>query len=140
MLNNFVLNKELQGIFVGAAISACHDTARCALVVDAGVGVGSFITRTVHRLLFTYPYCYSAKLARNGHFCRSLMVAHEFRLCLHPGGMLRVQSLHLPRQGLGSALSAGKVYLGNRQTHFTILNTFEGGAGAITSAFFVPIT
>ena len=30
--------------------------------------------------------------------------------------------------------------LGNRQTHFTILNTFKGGAGAITSAFFMPIT
>ena len=31
-----------------------------------------------------------------GHFCLSLTVACEFRLCLHPGGMLRVQSLHLP--------------------------------------------
>ena len=30
--------------------------------------------------------------------------------------------------------------LGNRQTHFTILNTFEGGAGAMTSAFFMPLT
>ena len=30
--------------------------------------------------------------------------------------------------------------LGNRQTHFTILNTFEGDAGTITSAYFMPIT
>lgn len=43
--------------------------------------------------------CCSAE-AGNGHFCRPLMVAHEFRLCLHPRGMLRVQSLHLPIEGL----------------------------------------
>lgn len=43
--------------------------------------------------------CCSAE-AGNGHFCRPLMVAHEFRLCLHPRGMLRVQSLHLPIKGL----------------------------------------
>ena len=30
------------------------------------------------------------------HFCVALMVTHKFRLCLHPHGMLRVQSLHLP--------------------------------------------
>lgn len=28
------------------------------------------------------------------------MVTHKFRLCLHPHGMLRVQSLHLPIKGL----------------------------------------
>ena len=38
-----------------------------------------------------------------GHFCPPLTVAREFRLCLRPGGTLRVQSLHLPRTGLGSA-------------------------------------
>ncbi len=53
--------------------------------------------------------------AWNGHFCRSLMVTHEFRLCLHPGGMLRVQSLHLPhRRGLARhCLKPGNPYLLN---------------------------
>lgn len=39
-------------------------------------------------------------LRRPHHFCAALMVTHKFRLCLHPRGMLRVQSLHLPIQGL----------------------------------------
>ena len=43
-------------------------------------------------------------VARASHFCLPLTVAREFRLCLHPHGMLRVQSLHLPHTGLGSAL------------------------------------
>ena len=45
-------------------------------------------------------------VARASHFCLPLTVAREFRLCLHPHGMLRVQSLHLPHKGLGSAWSA----------------------------------
>ena len=48
------------------------------------------------------PICYSDESGA-GHFCPSLAVARKFRLCLHPRGMLRVQSLHLPRKGLGSA-------------------------------------
>lgn len=58
--------------------------------------------------------CCSAE-AGDGHFCRPLMVAHEFRLCLHPRGMLRVQSLHLPvRAWLGVICAAVYFY------HFTI--------------------
>ena len=34
------------------------------------------------------------------HFCAALTVTRKFRLCLHPRGMLRVQSLHLPKRGL----------------------------------------
>lgn len=49
--------------------------------------------------------CYSASAGLH-HFCAALMVAHKLRLCLHPRGMLRVQSLHLPLRGLGSAFSA----------------------------------
>ena len=31
------------------------------------------------------------------HFCVALAITRKFRLCLHPRGMLRVQSLHLPQ-------------------------------------------
>ena len=47
------------------------------------------------------------------HFCAALMVTHKFRLCLHPRGMLRVQSLHLPMQGLARRFLP---------FHFTILS------------------
>ena len=40
-------------------------------------------------------YCYSAEAGLH-HFCAALAVACKFRLCLQPGGLLRVQSLHLP--------------------------------------------
>lgn len=46
-----------------------------------------------------------------GRFRPPLTVARKFRLCLHPGGVLRVQSLHLPRERLGSAFSVCAVSL-----------------------------
>lgn len=46
-----------------------------------------------------------------GRFRPPLTVARKFRLCLHPDGVLRVQSLHLPREGLGSAFSVCAVSL-----------------------------
>ncbi len=45
-----------------------------------------------------HPNCYSDE-SGTGHFCPPLAVTREIRLCLHPRGTLRVQSLHLPRWG-----------------------------------------
>ncbi len=53
-----------------------------------------------HRFCNTiHPGCYSTTVGA-GHFCPPLTVTRKIRLCLHPGGMLRVQSLHLPWWGL----------------------------------------
>lgn len=46
-----------------------------------------------------HPVCYSTNVGA-GHFCPPLAVTRKARLCLHPRGMLRVQSLHLPWWGL----------------------------------------
>ncbi len=45
------------------------------------------------------PICYTTAVGA-GHFCPPLTVTRKFRLCIHPVGMLRVQSLHLPIEGL----------------------------------------
>lgn len=54
-------------------------------------------------VIMAFHTCYPLMGLR--HFCVALTVAREFRLCLQPRGLLRVQSLHLPHQRLGSALS-----------------------------------
>ena len=59
--------------------------------------------------IIIFQYCYFVK-RRLHHFCVALTVTRKFRLCLQPHGLLRVQSLHLPIAGLGSAFSAFILY------------------------------
>ena len=51
---------------------------------------------TIVKIFIRHPQFVTPLIAWLPHFCVALMVAHKFRLCLHPRGMLRVQSLHLP--------------------------------------------
>ena len=81
------------------ALNACD--ARFAVKVAEGAANATVFLE--HRVDSVNPSLLLRHSTGDGHFCRPLMVAHEFRLCLHPGGMLRVQSLHLPQEGLGSA-------------------------------------
>lgn len=98
---HLMLLDDTKGVLGGIGIAGTETE----LVHDAGAGANGNLSVFVYR----HPVCCSAFLAWTGHFCRSLIVTHEFRLCLHPGGMLRVQSLHLPLWGLGSALSANAI-------------------------------
>ncbi len=81
----------------------------------------SHLNQSVHPVVgLRHPNLLLRFSAWAGHFRPPLTVARKFRLCLHPRGMLRVQSLHLPREGLGSALSA-KTIIGNI---FPVVNKF----------------
>lgn len=55
------------------------------------------------------PGCYQCISIRRGHFCRTLTVTREFRLCLHPESRGSVSSRYtFPRTGLARRFLTGQ--------------------------------
>lgn len=70
------------------------------------------------------PQVVTLLCAGAGHFCRLLTITGKLGLCHQPGGLLCVQSLHLPLR-LGSALSALYVNFTMNDTVLQLIHNFR---------------
>ena len=102
-LTIFIITSAISELMVETPIFAVISLSY-SLTVAKTVEANDSIFFTIFFIIL-FHFCCSA-LAWLCHFCIALTVARKVRLCLHPRRMLRVQSLHLPVIGLGSALSA----------------------------------